>query len=197
MAVNYDAGSAGGRPGNIHGAGQRAPPVQHADRGSIHRQTVHEVGGPVQGIQDPQEIGGGPVAVSAGVVLLAQDTVFREPARYLVNQIRLGLFVGGGDRVLLRLVLVLNAERPPEVAGQQVPRTAGKFHRGGFDLGGSRLYALVRCHTAADCTPLPHGGRGVGTGTGQDWWISVECRIGCYNPVQHSRRPGNGSATER
>ena len=60
----------------------------------------------------------------------------REAVRYAAFQIGLGFAVGGSFGVLPGLVLVLDAERAPEVAGQQVTRAAGEFHCGGFNDSG-------------------------------------------------------------
>ena len=152
--------------------------MQHADGRGIDGQPVHKVGGAVQRVQNPQEIGGrraGGGIPAGGVILLAQDAMLGKPPRNLALQVGLRGLVGGGHRVLLRPVFVFYVQRAPEIAGQQRAGAGGELGRRGLNGAGVRdagvqVDSVVRRngvvpgnggHNDGDCTlrrRVPPGG---------------------------------------
>ena len=165
-AVQHEA-AAVGRPRDVERRRHGAPAMDHADGRGEDRQAVEEVGGSVQRVQHPQRVPSRLLRLFLLLGgLLAQDAVAGEAAQNLGGQIRLGLLVGGGDRVALIVVLEFHLDPSPEVAGQYSPRAASNVHRVAFDLQYLRVVKGLHNITLTPALSLPSTSSG---GEGESW----------------------------
>ena len=86
----------------------------------------------VDRVDDPEVLG---VRV-AGRALLADDAVVGEAGADLAGDVRLGVAVGGGDRIGLAGVLIADGERAAVVIEENLSGAASDLDRGEFERGG-------------------------------------------------------------
>ena len=139
-ATVEDEAAAIDRPWDVEGRRHGPAPVDDADGGGKHGQAVQEVGGAVERVQHPQRVAGGFLGLFFLLGgFLAQDTVVREAADYLLGEICLRLLVGRGHRIALLVVLELYLDTLPEVPCQDFTGAAGQLDRVAFDFKDLRV----------------------------------------------------------
>jgi len=120
-------------------ADNRPATVQDTDRDGEEGEPVDEVDRPVDRVDDPLEL----VVALRVLSLLAEHGVFGEPRAHRLGQVGFHRLVGRGDRVGLRLVLVLDLQRPAVARQDDLAGLRDEFARRHLDRRQRRVVREV------------------------------------------------------